>query len=116
MAKIRDQLDTESPHYYFSNIVYDTEDLKHKTGIAYLPPIEPQQDDIFYSLKRQEQYRPDKVSQRFYGTPHLDWVILFFNDIKDPFKEFTTGKSIVVPSPDYILNEYLTQLTSLISE
>ncbi len=85
-----------------SNIIYDEEEKKYKIGIAFFEKIKESENDIFYIIKPEEENRPDIISQKFFGTPHLDWVICIFNHIKDPLKEFTAGKKIVIPSPENI--------------
>jgi len=70
----------------------------------------------FYTYKRQEipedsedkfavitpgtQYRPDLVSQDFYGTVEFWWKIMEANFIWDIW-DFTTGKTIRLPKQIY---------------
>lgn len=44
------------------------------------------------------EHRADLISNAVYGTPKLDWLILWFNGIKDPFQELNPGDSIRIPS------------------
>lgn len=46
------------------------------------------------------EFRPDLVSQYFYGSYHYGWLIAQHNDMLDPVKEFTRGKTILIPSLD----------------
>jgi hypothetical protein len=43
------------------------------------------------------EHRADLISDLFYNTPTLDWMICLFNDISDPFQELTAGKVIKIP-------------------
>lgn len=43
------------------------------------------------------QYRPDKMSQKFYGTPDFWWKIMEVNNIKDIY-DFKAGKTVRLPS------------------
>lgn len=53
--------------------------------------------------------RPDIVAYEYYGTSKLEWVILQYNNIVDVREEFTVGKTIVIPSPDYVYSYILTK-------
>ena len=44
--------------------------------------------------------RPDLISMRYFGNYHLGWLICEYNDIIDPFTEFTLGKKIKIPYLD----------------
>ena len=44
------------------------------------------------------EHRPDLISNLFYGTVTKDWVIVMFNNIKDPFQELNVGDEILIPS------------------
>lgn len=43
------------------------------------------------------EHRADLLSNLFYSTPTLDWMILYFNNIKDPFNELNVGDTILIP-------------------
>jgi hypothetical protein len=43
------------------------------------------------------EHRPDLISDLFYGTVTKDWMILMFNNIKDPFQELNVGDEILLP-------------------
>jgi len=42
------------------------------------------------------EHRADKISNLFYGTPYLDWVICWANNIVDPFQQLNTGDRIKI--------------------
>jgi len=43
------------------------------------------------------EHRPDLISNYFYGTTTKDWMIMMFNNIKDPFQELNVGDRILIP-------------------
>ena len=43
------------------------------------------------------EHRPDLISNAFYGTPNLDWLILLVNNIADPFEGLNAGDRIRLP-------------------
>jgi hypothetical protein len=42
-------------------------------------------------------HRPDLISDLFYGTVTKDWMIVMFNNIKDPFQQLNVGDKILLP-------------------
>jgi len=42
-------------------------------------------------------HRPDLISQVYYKTPNFWWMILLFNNIKDPFEGLNLGDRIFIP-------------------
>mgnify|MGYP003114465479 CR=1 FL=1 len=42
------------------------------------------------------EHRPDKIADLFYGSPTLDWVVLWTNDISDPFEQLKVGDRIKI--------------------
>jgi len=55
----------------------------YKYDVAYLPA----------GLKQ----RPDLIANDYYGNPSNWWLILFVNNIKDPFEELQEMKRIILP-------------------
>lgn len=56
----------------------------------------------FFNLKpgvipRFAQYRPDIISQNFFETPDLHWLIMLINRIYDPFEQMKTGTKVELP-------------------
>jgi len=44
------------------------------------------------------EHRADKIADLFYGSPTLDWVVLWTNNISDPFEQLNVGDRIkIVP-------------------
>lgn len=44
------------------------------------------------------EHRADLISNLFYNTPTLDWLLCWFNDIKDPFQQLNIMDSIKIPT------------------
>ena len=42
--------------------------------------------------------RPDLISDVFFDTPELWWLLLRVNNIKDPFEDLTPGTRIRIPT------------------
>jgi len=40
------------------------------------------------------EHRADKISNLFYDTPDLDWLICWTNNISDPFQQLNVGDRI----------------------
>lgn len=58
---------------------------------------EATQGDKFTVIKTGEEYRPDKTSQRAYGTVDFWWAIMEANNIKDVYN-YTSGLNIRIPA------------------
>jgi len=54
-------------------------------------------EDIKFTVTGELQYRLDLISMKFYGTPHLWWLIAYANSIVDPFTEVIVGLRLVIP-------------------
>lgn len=44
------------------------------------------------------EHRADKIAELFYGSPTLDWVVLWTNNISDPFEQLNVGDRIRIVS------------------
>jgi len=42
------------------------------------------------------EHRADKISNLFYGTPLLDWVICWTNNVSDPIQSLNAGDRIKI--------------------
>jgi len=61
------------------------------------PPVILNHNPVSYTIQSEDQGRPDRISQKVYGTSDYDWLILYYNGILDPFKELVVGKVIRIP-------------------
>jgi hypothetical protein len=50
--------------------------------------------------------RPDVISYKFYNNSKYWWVIALRNEIKDPFKEFQKGRTLLIPNLN-LVKKYL---------
>jgi hypothetical protein len=42
------------------------------------------------------EHRADKISNLFYETPDLDWLICWSNNISDPFQQLNVGDRVKI--------------------
>lgn len=42
------------------------------------------------------EHRADLIADLFYGTPTFDWIILWVNDISDPFQQLNVGDRVTI--------------------
>jgi hypothetical protein len=42
------------------------------------------------------EHRADLIADLFYGSPALDWVVLWTNNISDPFQQLNVGDRITI--------------------
>jgi hypothetical protein len=40
------------------------------------------------------EHRADRISNLFYGTPTLDWLVCWTNNVADPFQQLKVGDRI----------------------
>ena len=88
-------------HYKISNTVVD-----HR-GKTVITSLNSKLDEFMRNLENKEvevgyipagyEQRPDLISNLFYNTVTYDWMILMFNNIKDPFQELNVGDRILLP-------------------
>lgn len=57
----------------------------------------------------------DNISNKYYDTPYLWWVIALFNDIKNPFEEIRPGTQLKILSYNliYILTKEIQRISEL---
>ncbi len=51
--------------------------------------------------------RPDLISQAIYGTPLLDWLLIAFNNVREPINWPRTGDVIEYPIESIVLPSLL---------
>tara|TARA_S200002703_G_C3788872_1_gene243378 strand:- start:274 stop:564 length:291 start_codon:yes stop_codon:yes gene_type:complete len=44
------------------------------------------------------EHRADKIADLFYGSPELDWLVCWTNNISDPFQQLNVGDRIRIVS------------------
>lgn len=60
--------------------------------------IQSSPSDILHTIKPDEVGRLDKISQTYYSTPLLWWVIAQANDIYDVFTSMKAGDRLSIPA------------------
>lgn len=63
-------------------------------------PLSP--EDRYFEVTAEFRNRLDLISQKFYGTMHLYWVLAYVNEMIDPFAETIVGKQIRIPDRDNV--------------
>jgi hypothetical protein len=71
---------------------------------------------IFYNYDIQSGDRPDTISEKYYDSPSHAWIILYFNNITDPFfgwplfgntfEEYVKGKYGSIATAQSTVHEY----------
>lgn len=85
-----------SSRYAESPIIYYTEIKKLTYPLYRKEKITPNQGDKFTLITKGYEYRPDLVSNEFYGVTDFWWKIMEANNIKDIY-DFKSGLSIKIP-------------------
>lgn len=92
-----EQILSTTSRYVNSTPIYYGELRKLTMKIYKKKTPKTSEDDNFMVVKAGREYRPDLVSNEFYGTPDFWWKILEYNNIKDIF-DFKAGINIVLPA------------------
>ncbi len=69
--------------------------------------------DFSYTIEVIYNNRPDKLAKAIYGDESLDWFILQYNNIIDPFNEFVTNKNIYLPTKERLIGSLLTNINKV---
>jgi hypothetical protein len=92
---------------YNNHLKLGPQEYTHK-GKRIVSSINSQQLEIFIENLNTYEYdvgvvpagyehRADLISNLFYETPTLDWLICLVNNISDPFQELKIGTVIKIP-------------------
>lgn len=66
-------------------------------------------NSIEYKITNTTEFRPDIVAFEMYGTTELEWLILQYNNIVDITEEFKAGKTIRLPSKQFVASSVVTR-------
>jgi len=81
-----------------NSYTYQDEQKRYFMG-TFTPPIIPSDStDKFYVLEAGDVGRADLISYKMYKTPGLYWVILYMNNIIDPFEDMYPGMLLRIPT------------------
>lgn len=91
-----DRFVSPTSRYASSSLIYYGPQRKltftiYKKTKSYFAP-----DDKYYEIEKEMEFRPDKVSYKFFGIPDYWWKIMEMNRMKD-ILEFRTGRNIRLP-------------------
>lgn len=67
-------------------------------------PIVQDATDMQYQVTQGFENRLDLISNNFYGTPNLWWVIAMVNDINDPMLGVDIGTKLRIPTKTRLAN------------
>jgi hypothetical protein len=70
----------------------------------------PREDDIEHTVTDYD--RIDNMSQQYYGTPQMWWVIALVNDLRLCPNEMKNGRVLRIPSPAYVQSVMLVPKVS----
>ena len=93
----------KSRYYFFPDVWND--DIQHtQKGFLVLDIINQlkEEDFISYEIPLSEQYRPDLITYKFYGSGKLYWILVYVNDINDSPQGFEVNRRIKIPNPSII--------------
>jgi hypothetical protein len=79
--------------YYKSNVIRYGDNNKITFPIYRKSNLSFSQQDQYYEIPKDMEYRPDKVSQFFFSAPDFWWRIMEMNGMKDVL-EFRAGRTI----------------------
>ncbi len=65
--------------------------------------------DVPFKITPRYGKRPDLLAYDMYGQVSLGWLILQYNYIVDINEEFIEGVSIILPTRERVLTEFLTR-------
>lgn len=80
--------------------------IRYENKIAYpiykKKNIRPSQFDKHYEISHEMEFRPDLVSNMFFGAPDFWWKIMELNGMKD-ILEFRAGRNIILPGSSLLM-------------
>lgn len=82
--------------YIDAQLFYYGDDKKITYETYKRKEIQEFDDDKFFEITKPLNFRPDLVSNRFYGTPDFWWKIMEYNGLADIY-DFRQGRVIRLP-------------------
>lgn len=70
-----------------------------------------QDDDIFTTITRRQDRRPDLIAFDFYGKQELGWLVLQYNNVVDLNLQLREGTEIRLPNADRVFFDLLNSPT-----
>jgi nucleoid-associated protein YgaU len=59
--------------------------------------LEPAEGDVFITISKELERRPDLIAVKAYGNADLWWAIYEFNEIRDPYSQLKQGQILRIP-------------------
>lgn len=69
------------------------------------PDIDMTEYDI-YTVGQSDLNRPDLIAHKMYGDVSLWWVIMYVNNIFDPFRDLCPGMVLKVPPMEAVIASF----------
>lgn len=92
------QAQRHTPGRYSKSWAYQDADSRYFLGTFVPVALPPHSTDTLYVLEAGHVARPDLISYMFYKTPAYYWVILWLNNISDPFEQMFAGMTLRIPT------------------
>lgn len=86
------------PHKYRYSWAYQDRQGQYFLGTFRAIDIPAHPTDMLYVLEAGDVARPDLIAYKLYKSPKLYWVILWINNISDPFEGMYPGMLLRVPT------------------
>ncbi len=87
--------------YQFFPDVWNEEIQHNQKGMLDLNGLKEklvQENVTLYEIPIGFKYRPDLISQAFFGTGDLHWILSYINDINNSPEGYYIGRIIKIPS------------------
>ncbi|MFW6272820.1 MAG: hypothetical protein ACOC2U_03470 [bacterium] len=73
----------------------------------HLPKLELKRETSFYTIKTDDIQRPDLLAIKVLGSIEYWWILLYVNNIFDPWNDLEVGQVIKIPNKKDIEDWYL---------
>lgn len=87
-----------TPGRYRKSWGYQDNDGKYFLGSFPAIDIPPHQTDRLYIVEAGDVARPDLIAYKMYKDPGYYWIILWINNIMDPFEGIYAGALLRIPT------------------
>lgn len=89
---------SESRYKFFDTIF--NEDINHNQKGLMTTPIGDlfkTENDTYYKIPIEYQYRPDLIAYKFYGNSKLSWILTYVNEFSNSPEDYDTDVVIRIP-------------------
>lgn len=91
----------------YEDLIYDERDKTVRIGMkdfTFINNLKSTVTFTTYKIPPQYELRPDLISNSFYGTPELWWVISAYNGFFRLPQDFYVDRVIMVPSAEGVIS------------